>query len=122
MNAESRARREWASSQIEALRKQREGLDRKIRELEAFLALLDASEPAVAAASVPAEASLFASPNGNGNGGLCDYIEAALVAAGPEGLANSEVTEAIQTAGYQYPEDRRNPIGDAVRAELYRLS
>jgi len=139
MTAESEARREWAKQQIDLLKKQRDGIDRRIRDFEGFLMLLDQSEVAVqAAVANPAEPVLFdvdhpspeseqmESRNGDASahGGrlMSEYIEEALLRAGNRGMKQPDVAHTIVNLGYDYGEGKKSTLVVAVRAELYRLA
>jgi hypothetical protein len=121
------ARRKWAESQIDALVRQREGLDRRIAELKGFIALLEQSS--VAIQPTPDKVELHPIPDTpiirrivpGGGPGLGASLRLALRDVGANGMTIAEVADRVQDLGYA-PRGEKSSVYDMVRTELARLS
>jgi hypothetical protein len=113
-------RRTWAEEQIALLVRQREGLDRRIREYQAFISLLDQSDAALAD-----DAGDRPTPRSNGNGHAQIMVPESLGSRIKDVLSRSivpmsprEVAEELYKAGF-HPRTK-TPLQTLVTSELYR--
>jgi hypothetical protein len=121
LSQEGRARRTWATLQIENLKKQREILDSRIREIERFVALLDQSEDAVRSGIGEVQLTTPATVHPNGSGPkLADSIVDALEPSGASGLKANRVVAAVLASGFR--SESKYPDKTVVIRELYRMA
>lgn len=106
--------RGWAEEQLAALKRQREGIDRKMAEFQGFLSILDQSQN-----TVSFNATVLVVPKGNGETTMPERIASILREAGKP-MKASDVAEAIERTGFKY--EGRVPLKILVSTELARQS
>ncbi len=115
MSDDSKARVRWALNQIARLQVQQDTIAEQIRRHHDFIAMLEASDAAIASAPATKRAK---APRRNSP--LADFLRAAVAEAGPAGLDVAEIADRVQKLGFKAA--GKTPLRIRVSAELVRQS
>jgi hypothetical protein len=113
MMTEKDKRRAWADEQISLLVRQREGIDRKIREYQAFLTLLEQSDAAIAAPQTAKQAQKSNGHEKSLGSRIADVLESSLVPLTPRQIADDLVKLGFNPRA-------KTPLRVLVASEVYR--